>query len=173
MREPDDDGAGGLELRDDRRVLRRHQFVARAREAFPPCRRHLAFDGRVGLDDNRHSPERTAGARRRRILTRGLGERLAAEHCFDRAVDAVVAIDAIEVPLHDLRDGVFLLGIQAMQIGHRHVQEIAIDRAGWSRRFRRGSTGQGEEDGHEREHEGTGRRHPQRIPLVVDGLVLI
>ena len=61
------------------------------------------------------------------VLARGFSERLAAEHRLDRTVDAVVAIDAIEVPLHHLRDGVFLLRIQAMQLWHRDVQQVLVD----------------------------------------------
>ena len=57
------------------------------------------------------------GARCRgiRVLARRFSERLFAKHRFDRAIDAVVAIDAIEVPLHHLRDGVLLFVVEAMQ----------------------------------------------------------
>ena len=107
---PDDDGAGGLEFRDDRRVLRRDQFVARARESLPAGGRDLTLDAGVRLDDDRHAPERptraAAPAAASALLTRRHGQRLVAEHGLDRAVDAVVAIDAVEVPLHDLRDRV-------------------------------------------------------------------
>ena len=64
------------------------------------------------------------------ILTPGLGQRFFTEHGFDRAVNAVVTRDAIEMPLHDLRDGVFLLGVKTMQVGHRDVEQILIDRVG-------------------------------------------
>ena len=102
-----------------------------AREALPAGRGHLALDAGVRLDDDRHAPERPAGAAALRglgVLARGLGERLAPEHRLDRAVDAVVAIDAIEVPLHDLRDGVLLVRVEPMQLRHRDVQQVAVDR---------------------------------------------
>ena len=59
---PEDDGAGGLELRDDRGVLRRDELVARAREAVPAGRGDVALEAGVGLDDDRHAPERAARA---------------------------------------------------------------------------------------------------------------
>ena len=84
------------------------ELVARAREALPAGRGDLSFDAGVRLDDDRHAPERPArrALRGLGVLARGVGERLASQHRLDRAVDAVVAIDAVEMPLHDLRDGV-------------------------------------------------------------------
>ena len=63
--------------------------------------------------------------------------RLAPKHGLDRTIDAVVAIDAIEMPLHDLRDAAFPVRIQAMQLWHRDVQQIAVDRRVRRRSFRR------------------------------------
>ena len=110
------------------------------------------------------SPRAAPRRRRLGVLARGLGERLAPEHGLDRAVDAVVAIDAIEVPLHHLRDGVFLLRVQAMQLWHRDVQQVAVDR-GAGRRLGSGpAAGRNAEKSREREDdERTAVSHPRSI----------
>ena len=114
---------------------RRDQLEARPREALPAGGGHLPLDAGVRLDDDRHAPQRaTRGAppplRRCGVLTCRLGQRLVAEHRLDRAVDAVVAVDAGEVPLHDLRDGVRPGVVEAMQRRHRDVEQVAVDVGG-------------------------------------------
>ena len=64
------------------------------------------------------------------VLTRGVREGFASQHRLNRAVHAVVAIDAGEMPLHHLRDGVLLSIVEPMQLGHRHIQQVAVDRVG-------------------------------------------
>lgn len=60
------------------------------------------------------------------VLAPRRGEGRGAKHRLNRPVDAVVAINASEMPLHHLRHGVFLVGVEAVQLGNRHVQQCII-----------------------------------------------
>ena len=107
----------------------------------------------------RPAPPRRPGARPRRAPVRGAG--------LDRAVDAVVAVDAGQVPLDHLGHGVRPLRVEAVELRHRHVQQVAVNR-GIPRRPGRGLAGHGhakqyrEQD----ERQGTAAKHPQRISPV-------
>jgi len=156
-----------LELGHYGRILRRDELVAGAPEALPPGRRHLSFHACIRLDHDRHAPERPPSPTARRglgILACGLRQRLTVKHGFDRAVHAVVAVDPIEMPLHHLGDGVGLVRIQAMQLRHSHVQQIAVDRVAPCHRFGGRAAG---DDTHEArepgEQERTAVSHPQSI----------
>ena len=165
--EADNDRAGSLEPGDYGRILRRDEFVPGAPEALPPGRRHLAFHAGVRLDHDRHAPERPASTGARPslgILARGLRQRLTVTHGLDCTVDAVVAVDPIEMPLHHLGDGVRLVRIQAMQLRQSHVQQIAVDRGAPCHRL--GGCAAGDdthEAGEPGDQERTALSHPQSI----------
>ena len=61
------------------------------------------------------------------VLTPGRGERLIAQHRFDRTVHTVVAVDAVEVPFHDVGDRVLLVDVQLPQARYGQVEEVSID----------------------------------------------
>ena len=46
------------------------------------------------------------------------------------AIDAVVASDAVEVPLNDLRDGVAMLTIELVQVVDGDVEEVVVHMLG-------------------------------------------
>ena len=45
-------------------------------------------------------------------------------HGLDRSIDAVIARDAIEVPLNHLRDRVAMFAVERMQSVHGDVHEV-------------------------------------------------
>ena len=100
--------------------------------ASPSIRCDEAFDAGVGLDYERDSPEGTrvkAGASGFGVFTCGGGHGSFAVDGLDGAVDAVVAVNAGEMPLDDLRDCVCVDTIKVVQAGDRDFHEIVIDLA--------------------------------------------
>ena len=139
----DDDGAGRLELGHHRRVPGRDQFVAGKGEALPAVGRHLAGDGGVGLDDDGHTPKQAMACGLVGILARRHGQRVPVQQGFHRAIDAVILFDPRQIPLHDLGDGVFVRRVEALQLRHRDLDEIAVHvRPRWRFGVRRGGNRQ-------------------------------
>jgi len=104
--------------------------VAGNREPGPAVAGDLAGDAGVGLDDDRDAPQRASlcvPALQFLVLTGRQRQRIGVHHVLDRAIDAVVLVDACEVPLHDLGDRVLACVVERVQFGDRHLEEIVLD----------------------------------------------
>jgi hypothetical protein len=102
--------------------------VAGNRITVPTIGGDQTFDAGVGLDHDRHAPERTARAAAGSLgilASCGL-ERLPLQYLFDRPVDPVVPVNPRKVPPNDLRDRVLVLGVVALELRHRHLEEVAV-----------------------------------------------
>src|SRR4029077_13005280 len=108
------------------RIPRREELVPGDREALPTVRRHLAFDAGVAFDNDRHAPQGAVRWPRIGVLARRGRASLLGEYLLDGAIDAVVAMNAVEVPIDDLRDRVAVLRVVTMQLGNRDFQQVPV-----------------------------------------------
>jgi len=99
--------------------------------AYPSIGGDEASDACVGLVHDGHAPQR-AGVKARLIcfgvFARGRCKRSFCRDGLDSSIDAVIALDAIEVPLNHLHDGIAMFAIQRMQPIDSNVDEIAVHR---------------------------------------------
>ena len=140
---------------DDGGVAGRNQLVPGKHVAAPAVGGDESLDAGVGFGDDGHAPQRAgleAGRFRFGIFTGGLRQRRCGIHRLYRAIDAVVAGDAVEVPLDHLGDGVAVFAIELVQTIDGDVHEIAIHGGltgcVWTRR-----RGAGKDRRHDQERE--------------------
>ncbi len=126
-----DDGSCSAQFRDDGGIARRCELVSGKDIAFPSIARDEATDAGVFLDNNGNAPHGAAmeggapGAGFRVFLRRGCqcSRFIDILKC---AVDAVVSPDAIQVPVHDLGDGVLVIAVEGFELRNADFEQIAI-----------------------------------------------
>src|SRR6266702_4270330 len=125
----ENDGSGGTQFRDDGGVAGSDEFVSGNHVTLPSIAGDQPLDAGVFFDDYGDAPEEAVifSAGGLGVFAGGGGEGSFEVKVFYRAVDGVVFVNAVDVPVHDLGDGVFVGGIQMLKLGDCYLKEVTID----------------------------------------------
>src|SRR5262249_55004776 len=102
-----DDRTRCTQLCNDGCIAWCNQLMARKHEATPAVGGNYALDTGVGLDDDRYAPQWTghkAGPVRFPVFAFCLDQCIFRPDGLDGAIYAVIASDAVQMPLNDLRN---------------------------------------------------------------------
>jgi hypothetical protein len=112
-------------------VFGRYKFVAWECVAFPAVGSYITCNAGVGLDDDGNAPHRAARKARSagsclRIFAGCGSQRSLRVQILNGAVDAVVFVNARQMPRDDLRNGVPVIPIELLQLRNRYFEQVAI-----------------------------------------------